>query len=433
MIYITTLWVLLYQRRFDKTRRPLRDSLCYNELKSTGFTLFQPGTIRNFSGRGVMRTMGHSLPIRWAAAGLLGVLLMGAVPADWNSVPVIAATDSTYATTAEELQAKMAAGLKSRKTSMIVKYKGPTKNLETMLKKAIDGALDSDPYTKYVVDRYSFTWRGTSGTARINLNVNYRETAEESAYVDERVAEILKDIIYSGMNDHQKIKAIHDYVVQNLKYDTDLQKYTAYEGLRTGEAVCQGYTLMTYKLLQGAGFDSRIVEGTAGGQLHAWNLVELEKRWYHIDTTWDDPLSAGPLQVSYEYYMLTDAQMRKDHRWTLKYPAATTLYRDVLGKLADSGKAEAANYKKLQEQLGFGLYDPAAAVATAAELQGQVKQAISRGGLTVTVRYSGTERSLLEDLSSLYDLSIENVKYLSEPLEDTGDLRVEIHWENGKK
>lgn len=431
MIYITTLWVLLYQRRFDKTRRPLRDSLCYNELESTGFTVFQTGTIRNFSGRGVMRNMGQSMPIRWAAAGLLGVLLMGAVPADWNSVPVIAATDSAYATTAEELQAKMAAGLQSRKTSMIVKYKGPTKNLETLLKKAIGGALDSDPYTKYIVDRYSFSWRGTSGTAKININVTYRETAEESAYVDERVAEILKDIILPGMNDHQKIKAIHDYVVMSFKYDTDLQKYTAYEGLRTGEAVCQGYTLMTYKLLEEAGFNSRIVEGNAGGQLHAWNLVELEKRWYHIDTTWDDPLSAGPQQVSYKYYMLTDEQMRKDHRWTLKYPAATTLYRDVLLKLAAGGGSGAASYQNLQEQLGFGLYDPDAAIDTAEELQDKVKQVISLGGLTVTVRYSGSERRMLEDLSSLYDLSIDNIKYLSEPLEGTGDLRVEIHWENG--
>ncbi|MBQ4901129.1 transglutaminase [Paenibacillus sp. Marseille-P2973] len=375
--------------------------------------------------------MGQSMPKRWITAGLLGALLMGTVPADWNTITVFAASDNAYVTTVKEVQQEMAEGLGARKTSMTIKYKGNTKNLESLLKKAINGALDSDPYTKYIVDRYTYSWRGTSGSAKINLSVTYRENAEQSAYVTNRVSGILKDIISPGMNDHEKVKAIHDFVVQNLKYDEGLKKYTAYEGLRTGEAVCQGYTLLTYKLLEGAGINNVIVEGTAGGQLHAWNLVELEKKWYHLDTTWDDPISAPREQISYAYYLRTDEQMRQDHQWISKYPAASSLYRETLSTLVNKGGAQSSGYKKLQKQLGYHLYDPSAAVSSSAGLQTKVRQELQSGGLTVTVRYSGTEQELLQDLESLYDLSasLDNIQYLSKPLEGTEDLRVEIHWE----
>ncbi len=375
--------------------------------------------------------MGQSMPKRWITAVLVGALLMGAVPADWNTIPVIAATsDNAYATTAKEVQREMAEGLKARKSSITIKYKGSTKSLQSLLKKAINGALDSDPYTKYIVDRYTYSWRGTSGSAKISLSVTYRETAEQSTYVTNRVEEILKSIITSGMNDHAKVKAIHDFVVRNLKYDEGLQKYTAYEGLRTGEAVCQGYTLLTYKLLMKAGINNVIVEGSAGGQLHAWNLLQLNNKWYHLDTTWDDPLSAPQEQISYAYYLRTDDQMRKDHQWTVTgYPTASTLYRETLSALASKEGAPSASYRRLQQQLGFHLYDPSEAIDSAAGLQDRVRQELKTGGLTVTVRYSGTERGLLRDLETLYDLSIENIQYLSNPLEGTDDLRVEIHWE----
>ena len=30
--------------------------------------------------------------------------------------------------------------------------------------------------------------------------------------------------------------------------------------------------------------------GTADEIDHAWNLVELDGKWYHLDATWDDPM-----------------------------------------------------------------------------------------------------------------------------------------------
>lgn len=382
-----------------------------------------------FLAKGGIGGMRRSNVRRWIATGLLGAALLGVIPPYWGVLHVHAATDTVYITSSEDLQLKLAEGLGAREASITLKYKGPTKELEQLLKQAVNGALDSDPYTKYIVDRYTYSWKGTSGYAKITLQVSYRETAGQSAYVKRRVREILREIIQPGMNVHQKVKAIHDYVVLNLKYDRDLQKYTAYEGLRTGKAVCQGYSLLTYQLLKTAGFNNMIVEGTAGDQLHAWNLVNIDSKWYHLDTTWDDPSPDNTGRVRYNYYLLTDEQMRQDHQWLKQYPEASTLYRDSLRAMAAQKGAEGKSYQALEEQLGYDLYYPDAVITDSAAMQKKVKQSLQAGESTVTVRYDGSERQLLQDLVSLYELQLNNISYLSSPLEGTDDLQVEIHWE----
>ncbi|MCK8487172.1 transglutaminase [Paenibacillus sp. MBLB2552] len=366
----------------------------------------------------------------WLITGVIGGILLGSEPLGWVAVPVHAAAEPATVTTSKQLQTKLAEGMEARSTTITLKYKGSTKNLEKQLKQAVNEALDADPYTKYIVDRYVYSWRGTSGSAKITLQVHYRETAQQTAYVRQRVKEILKQLIEPGMNTHQKIKAIHDYVVVNLKYDTDLQKYTAYEGLKTGEAVCQGYALLTYELLKEAGIENRLVEGTAGDQLHAWNLVRLDNRWYHLDTTWDDPVPDVPQRVNYTYYLRTDEQMRKDHIWVAAhYPLASVPYLTTLQKLIEAGGAKMETYLALKTSLGYDLYDADAAVSNAKGLTDRVKNGLKAGKGTVTVRYAGSDEQLLEDLAGLYDLGIRNIRYLMQPLEGTEDLRVEIHWE----
>ena len=149
--------------------------------------------------------------------------------------------------------------------------------------------------------------------------------------MNRKVTNVLKEIIKPSMTDHEKVKVIHDWIVLNLSYDTSLKKYTAYDGLVTGSTVCQGYSLLAYRMLERVGIDNRIVEGTAGGQLHAWNIVNLDGKWYHMDTTWDDPTPDRKGKVSHSYYLLSDDEMARDHIWTgkSKYPAAPAPYREA--------------------------------------------------------------------------------------------------------
>lgn len=378
--------------------------------------------------------MGSGIASYWFKAGLISVFLTFAIPSDLRTVVVYAVSNSNsnYVTSAIEIQQEVEEGLLARKSSITIKYKGKTGKLEGILKQSINEALETDHYTKYIVDRYTYSWRGTSNSAKIDLEVEYRETAEQSKYVDDQVQRILKSIVKPAMDNHQRVKAIHDYVVKNLKYDEKLQKYTAYEGLKTGEVVCQGYTLLTYKLLKTAGIHNYIIEGTAGEQTHAWNLVSLDGKWYHLDTTWDDPLSNKPQEVRYEYYLRSDKQIKVDHKWTKQYPAATTLYRDTLRVLSQKGGSKGSIYTALEEQLGYELYYADAAISNSESLKVKARQSIEDGKSTVTIRYSGSEHQLMKDLSDLYELAIQDIRYMIRSLEDTKDLKVEIFWTNEK-
>lgn len=50
-------------------------------------------------------------------------------------------------------------------------------------------------------------------------------------------------------------------------------------------------------------------------------MVNIDGKWYHVDLTWDDPISSRDV-LRYDYYNLTDNQMSKDHNWdNSKYPS----------------------------------------------------------------------------------------------------------------
>ncbi|WP_067934466.1 transglutaminase domain-containing protein [Alicyclobacillus kakegawensis] len=208
-------------------------------------------------------------------------------------------------------------------------------------------AAAADPYVDWNISRWTVecTWLASKDTVR--FYVKYRESKAESAFVNTRVHKILRQIIKPGMLDFQKEKAIHDWIVQHVQYDVGGTRYTAYDALASGKAVCQGYALLAYRMLTDAGIPTRIITGTADGS-HMWNEVKLHGRWYQLDVTWDDPLGDRPKDVSYAYFNLTDAQLAKDHHWDHQQgPAAVTDFVHELRTLESSDKAHKSVYASL--------------------------------------------------------------------------------------
>ena len=51
-------------------------------------------------------------------------------------------------------------------------------------------------------------------------------------------------------------------------------------------------------------------------------MVHIDGRWYHVDVTWDDPVSSEDV-LRHDYFNLTDSQISADHTWDKsKYPSA---------------------------------------------------------------------------------------------------------------
>jgi len=131
------------------------------------------------------------------------------------------------------------------------------------------------------------------------------------------------------MNDDQKEKVIHEYIVTHVAYDTTLSKFSAYEALKNGKTVCSGYAQLAYKMLNESGIETKIILGKGNGENHAWNLVKLHDTWFHLDCTWDDPLPDVLGRVLYTYYNLNDEKISKDHSFVKSdYPVATNVYEN---------------------------------------------------------------------------------------------------------
>ncbi|NJJ42276.1 transglutaminase domain-containing protein [Paenibacillus apii] len=366
---------------------------------------------------------------------LLCMLAAAAVPPAvyWGMDYAYAAASGSVVRSVGDMTQRLSGAMNSREESVTFTYEGKTSSLKSQIQTALDLAMSGDPYLNYIVDSYSYSYRGGARSAAVSILLSYRESLQQTAYVNGRVKAILSKIITPGMTGDEKVKAIHDWVVLNLKYDTTFTKFTAYEGLKSGSAVCQGYSLLTYKLLKGAGIANKIVEGTAWqggtGQSHAWNLVQLNGRWYHLDTTWDDPTPDRKGAVSTAYYLRTDNQMRRDHTWTRAYPAAAVEYSRTLDELAQAGGEKRAVYQKLQRELRYDLYEESAVVDTAAELTRLAQQARSAGEASLLLRYGGSENRLVSDLRQLYKAGFTSLSYKASSFEDTGDLKVELFWQ----
>ena len=142
--------------------------------------------------------------------------------------------------------------------------------------------------------------------------------------MDALVADVVKDWVDTDMTDYQIVRAIYDYITENVAYDTEgLNAYnaavssdtlkqehclifTAYNALKEGKAVCQGYANLFYRLALEMGIDARIIAST-DAENHAWNIVKLDGKYYNVDATWD----AGNTDTGYEWFLLNDEEFTK--------------------------------------------------------------------------------------------------------------------------
>jgi transglutaminase-like putative cysteine protease len=218
------------------------------------------------------------------------------------------------ASSMEELDQVIRNNINNHEEIFTIRYLNDISNLKAGINSIINDVISQDDYFHYTLEKYSYVYEGYEGDVTIKFNVNYMETKEQADYVTYRIDEILGEIITGDMDTYQKEKAVHDYIVLNVDYDTTFSENTAYAALANGNTVCQGYALLAYKMLNRAGIETRIIEGTAPAP-HLWNLVQLDGRWYHLDCTWDDPVPSRDGFTSYKYFNLTDEQIRTDHSW----------------------------------------------------------------------------------------------------------------------
>ena len=178
------------------------------------------------------------------------------------------------------------------------------------------------------------TTRGGVSTYDVYINsgneANYlTEEFSSKAEVDQAIAQIeqVKNQILQNKtgNTYEDIKMVHDYLVDNINYESSLSKqniYNIYGALVNRECVCEGYARAFKYLLDELNIPCIMVIGTGTNsqgetENHAWNYVQLGGNWYAVDTTWDDPVVIGGGTASeesrYKYFLVGREIIDQDH------------------------------------------------------------------------------------------------------------------------
>lgn len=174
--------------------------------------------------------------------------------------------------------------------------------------------------------------------------------AENLKQIYDNAKDALSYIVSDDMSEYEKVHAIYDYIIYNVRYDHDCanaedkyvsgnlslnekMKYYGYylEGIfldkfykKDMHAVCDGKSKAFVLMCGIEGITAVRISGEAssdgknfGG--HAWNKVLLDlngtgdKEWYFVDTTWGDVGDDSKEFLSHAYFLLSDDEVKNTH------------------------------------------------------------------------------------------------------------------------
>lgn len=150
------------------------------------------------------------------------------------------------------------------------------------------------------------------------------EAAERMARIEQK-AQRIQEGVPAGSSEYEKVRYVYEYLVKNTEYVLDCEdNQNICSVFLNGKSVCLGYAKAAQYLLGRLGINAILVSGTVeGGQEHAWNIVQIDGDYYHVDVTWGDAsYIAGngqqltkeqKPQINYEYLCVPDKQLLSTH------------------------------------------------------------------------------------------------------------------------
>lgn len=159
-------------------------------------------------------------------------------------------------------------------------------------------------------------------------------------YCDALCTYIVNTETRDWMSDMLKARQLHDWLIRHCEYEDCKQGedigdpenqnccglFVSYafgtRGGEIGESVCTGYSKAYQKLLDKCGIKSELLyelgnDTRTNAKLnHVWNLVEIDKKYYHCDVTQDNNLTDGSNMAygtHYSSFMRSTYDMYSEH------------------------------------------------------------------------------------------------------------------------
>jgi hypothetical protein len=240
----------------------------------------------------------------------------------------------------------------------------------------------------------------------------------------EKLTRVVKD-----KNDLEKEQYIHDFICENVTYDK-LKKQYSHEilgPLGQGVGVCEGIAKSVKMLCDQLSIPCIIAISENNPQKlikyrHAWNVIQINGVWYHLDATFDNTL--GKKEIRYDYFNLDDKSIFKDHEPVI-YKVPTCIEGDHFyykeKKLSFTKQEDVA--KRCQQSIKKGK------VLTFHWRGGYLSKAVLEELLQIIAEVS-KEKNRHSQISINWSQAVIRVKFFQEQVEDSVKLEDAYEEEN---
>ncbi len=214
-----------------------------------------------------------------------------------------------------------------------------------------------------------FSYRFTEQSESIRLLPDYlfekKKIKEHQKNLESRIARLVRPLREKTPLEQEL--GIHEFLLKNVTYDK-LKKQYSHEiigPLQQGIGVCEGIAKTVKVLCDELGIESLIAVSEADPEQgvryrHAWNILKLGGKWYHLDATFDNSLKRYGTD-RFDYFNLDDRSIFRDHLPVIyPVPACTDgdqgfykVNRLSLTKLEDVGKRMKVVLRKKQSYFVF--------------------------------------------------------------------------------
>lgn len=192
---------------------------------------------------------------------------------------------------------------------------------EDMLDNVFRAVLYDNPDLFFLGRKCTVTAELWNDFFSVEYIITKEEYEKQKAELDAACDKVLATL--SGIDtEEQKERKIHNYIVDNCEYKIVESEYvysSAYGCLVNGVAACEGYSKAAKLLMDKAGIESTVISGKAAasqesGGAHMWNIVKINGDYYHLDCTWDDPVTnkGGSIRL-YTYFNVNDSFISRTH------------------------------------------------------------------------------------------------------------------------
>ncbi len=150
---------------------------------------------------------------------------------------------------------------------------------------------------------------------KVTIKIKKAYTKEDIEKIDKKINDIYNSLILSDSNQIENIKSVHDYIINNSKYDSlrsdnniiNYKSDIAYGTLIQGYGICGGYTDAMELFLE----KMKIKSYKVSSDSHVWNAVFINGNWYHLDLTWDDPVTSDSSDILDDTFFLINTSTLK--------------------------------------------------------------------------------------------------------------------------